>query len=44
MNGEDKQLQIMEPHDAKKMLGVFLAMDGNNITQIAHKESIRTIV
>lgn len=36
MQEEDKQLNILEPHEAKKMIGVFMAIDGNNITQIAH--------
>lgn len=36
LNGNKTQLQILEPHDTNKMLGVFLAIDGNNVTQIAH--------
>ena len=40
LEGNNANLQILEPHEAKKMLGVFLAMDGNNVTQIAHMRRV----
>ena len=40
MKGVDTQLQLLDPHEAKRMLGVFLAIDGNNDTQIAHMRKV----
>ena len=40
LNGDETQLQILEPHEAKKILGIFLAMDGNNETQIDHMRRV----
>ena len=34
MEGRDTQLDILQPHEAKRMLGVFLAIDGSNNVQI----------
>ena len=34
MNEVNTNLQILNPHEAKRMLGVFLAMDGSNDVQI----------
>ena len=38
--GTTTKLKILEPYEAKKMLGVFLAIDGNNSTQIKHMRRI----
>ena len=35
MEGQDTQLEILNPNEAKRMLGVFLTMDGSNDVQIA---------
>ena len=35
MEGKDTQLDILQPHEAKRMLGVFLAINGSNQVQIA---------
>lgn len=40
LNGDDAQPQILKPHEAKKMLGVFLAMESNNATQIKHMRKV----
>lgn len=34
--GNTSQLKILEHNEPKKMLGFFLAIDGNNETQIQH--------
>ena len=33
-DGVDTSLDLLQPHDAKRMLGVFLAMDGSNDVQV----------
>ena len=43
MKGVDTQLQILNPHDAKRMLGVFLAIDGSNDVQITQMHIIATL-
>ena len=40
MQGAATQLKILDPDEAKKMLGVFLAIDGNNTTHIKHMRRI----
>ena len=40
MQGTTAQLKFLDLHEAKKMLGVFLAIDGNNTTQITHMKRI----
>ena len=40
MKGKMSQLQILDPHEAKRMLGVFLAIDGSNNIQHKHMRNI----
>ena len=40
MNGINTQLQLLHPHEAKCMLGVFLAIDGSNDVQIKHMRGV----
>ena len=38
--GTESQLKILESHEANRMLGVFLAIDGNNKVQIQHMRKV----
>ena len=40
MLGTEPQLELLNPHDAKRMLGVYLAIDGSNEVQITHMKKI----
>ena len=40
MLGTESQLEILNPHDAKRMLGVYLDIDGSNEVQITHMKKI----
>ena len=35
-NGDASQLKLLAPHEAKRMLGVFLAIDGSKDVQVRH--------
>lgn len=40
IKGNTVQLKILDPHEVKKILGVFLVVDGNNTTHIKHMKYI----
>ena len=40
MLGDGIELESLNPHEAKRMLGVFLAMDGSNTVQIKHMRKV----
>jgi hypothetical protein len=40
MKGDQSQLKTINPEEAKRMLGVFLAIDGNNKVQIKHMRRV----
>ena len=39
-SGEESQLKLLGPKEAKRMLGVFLAIDGSNDVQIKHMRQV----
>ena len=39
-NGIETQLKLLQPHEAKRMLGVYLAIDGSNNVQVKHMRKI----
>ena len=43
MAGKETQLQLLNPHEAKRMLGVFLAIDGSNDVQIKHMRRVAEV-
>ena len=43
LDGNEKELQCLSPHEAKRMLGVFLAIDGSNDVQIKHMRKIAEV-
>ena len=40
MKGGVTHLQILSPHEAKNMLGIFMAMDGNSSTQMKYMREV----
>ena len=43
LKGKQTQLQLLDPHEAKRMLGVFLAIDGSNDVQIKQMRKVAEV-